>query len=151
MHLIYTLIDPKNNQVFYVGRTARSLHKRLQGHLQDGKNKKSSKGRKIASILARGELPLIVEIDRATTIKEAIEKEAEWIFYYKRTGKVQNKASARTGGKVNADKHTSTSVPVANRTKVHFHNLLPTCPSCGSIAVVKVENYSLCRRCGEKW
>ncbi len=41
---IYALIDPRNNNVFYIGATRQALHTRLQGHLfkLSGKSKNNS-------------------------------------------------------------------------------------------------------------
>lgn len=60
---IYTLLNPIENNIFYVGKTI-DLELRLANHIGTSKNGKSEKDFIIKSILKEGCYPIIEEIDR---------------------------------------------------------------------------------------
>jgi hypothetical protein len=61
--IIYTLTDPSNGEVFYVGRTDRPLAERLREHLRPTKKRqKTKKEKRLAKIVKAGQLPIITEL-----------------------------------------------------------------------------------------
>lgn len=62
-HHVYTLINPLNETLFYVGKTSRSLEERLLNHITESKSRpkgsNEEKNELIASILASGSKPII--------------------------------------------------------------------------------------------
>lgn len=67
---IYVLIDPRNNQIKYLGKTIKPLNKRLSSHMSD--NSKSKKSSWIKSLKSQNLKPIIKLID-------TIEK--DWQFW----------------------------------------------------------------------
>lgn len=61
MYKIYTLSCPFTNNIFYVGKTKRSLEVRLKQHISDFNN--VPKKKHIDKILLKGGTPIIEEID----------------------------------------------------------------------------------------
>lgn len=59
--LIYTLIDPRDNQIRYVGKTTQTLERRFNCHLYD--NSKCKKTSWVKSLKLQGLQPIIKQID----------------------------------------------------------------------------------------
>lgn len=85
---IYVLLDPRNNQVRYVGKTIHSIQDRLQHHINEAKRgKHSHKCNWIRSLLQKGLLPTIEVIDRIS--------EKDFEFFEKRYIKLYKSFGAR--------------------------------------------------------
>jgi group I intron endonuclease len=81
---IYGLVDPRNQQIRYVGRTI-NLHKRLNAHINGREPHSEHKQRWIDQIKSDGSIPEIVTLETST---EDGWKEAErfWISYFRYIG-----------------------------------------------------------------
>jgi hypothetical protein len=98
--VIYSLVDPRDGNVFYVGRTSVKLSHRLQNHLTDARKKTSPKSLRIAEIFRAGKRPTIHEIVRLDnpTKVEAESTEQAWIDFYNLTHKLTNVSTSSCGG-----------------------------------------------------
>lgn len=93
---IYGLMDPRTNEIRYVGKTAGSLVNRLRGHIKDkGSNK--HKVNWIKSVLSAGTTPEIFEIERVDKDNWQ-EAEIFWIAYFKELGAKLTNATAGGDG-----------------------------------------------------
>ena len=82
---IYVLIDPRNDEIRYVGYTY-NLKNRLWNHIGESRKQRNIyKSRWINSLLKLGFIPEIKSIDTATDA-DVIEKEKFWIAEMKRQG-----------------------------------------------------------------
>ncbi len=100
--VIYGLIDPKNTQLRYVGKTVRKPAARLNSHIKDPSC--SYRGRWIRSLINLGLKPDIIRIE---VVDENTWQEAEifWIAYFKSIG--CNLTNRTVGGDgVSGWKHT---------------------------------------------
>lgn len=80
---IYTLSDPRNGEVRYVGVTAGTLETRLKGHLRyKGKDHRTAW---VRSLLAAGVKPVITEI-AVVPFATRGDTEQEWIARYRASG-----------------------------------------------------------------
>ena len=87
MAFVYTLSDPRTNEVRYVGQTAESLETRLRKHCWPSTIKREPCHRThwIASLLAAGTKPLIEMVEEIST--EAVdETERFYIEYFRSLG-----------------------------------------------------------------
>jgi group I intron endonuclease len=83
--LIYTLSDPRTNEVRYVGKTIKSLAERLNNHVHSSKTLKDHRAKWIQSLLKDGEYPIIEVLDTCCeTDWQSIEK--FWIITLKFLG-----------------------------------------------------------------
>lgn len=80
---IYCLINPLDNTIRYVGVTKRTLKKRLAEHIQKSKYKQTRKDYWIQSLVKKGVLPVIEEID---IVDDLIFWEKHYISLYKSWG-----------------------------------------------------------------
>lgn len=85
---IYGLVDPRTNELRYVGKTATSLKRRLQRHLNQVA--RGDRGRHVlfwlASVIARGQSPIIFEIESDLESANWMEAEQFWIAYFRSIG-----------------------------------------------------------------
>jgi group I intron endonuclease len=90
---IYKLIDPRNNEVRYIGLTFNSLKLRLKSHRSE--KSKSHKSNWIKLLLKNGYSPIIELIEGGiSTYDIACEREIYWISKFKEDGhKLTNEAS----------------------------------------------------------
>src|SRR5690554_6491925 len=97
--LIYGLIDPRNNEIRYIGKSLYGLY-RLKAHLAPSKLKiKSKKNSWIKSLLKLGLVPHIIVLDRAENEKELDQKEIEHIAKYTNlTNLTKGGTGGNTGG-----------------------------------------------------
>ncbi|MBN3948403.1 MAG: hypothetical protein HWQ38_18890 [Nostoc sp. NMS7] len=97
---IYVLIDPRDGNIFYVGRTTMRLSQRLHTHVTDGKKERTAKGKYIARILATGLRPQVREIESFVNASRgtAIAKEEAWKQFYGITHTLANTGGAELGG-----------------------------------------------------
>jgi hypothetical protein len=74
---IYGLVDPRTNEIRYVGKTKQTLKKRLYKHIQDLRNNRVKK-EWVLDLLGNKLKPLIIELE---TCDETIwiEREKHWI------------------------------------------------------------------------
>lgn len=80
MHVIYALVDPRDNAVCYVGMTS-DIRKRFIAHvkcLEDNKLKNMW----VDELLAFGMLPICKTLETVYTLNEAREREIYWIRHY---------------------------------------------------------------------
>jgi hypothetical protein len=82
--IIYGLCDPRTQELRYVGKTSRSLKKRLRGHLDRSKKPRTHRDCWIRSLLKQGIAPGIFEID--TVDGDGCESESHHIAYFKSIG-----------------------------------------------------------------
>ena len=85
LYNVYRLIDPRNNDVYYVGIT-NDLERRYKEHIAcSGTNLR--KNTRTIEILQQGLRPLIEVIEPATGLQAAKQREGYWISHYRETGK----------------------------------------------------------------
>ncbi|MFJ6623107.1 GIY-YIG nuclease family protein [Kitasatospora sp. NPDC091335] len=84
---IYTLTDPRDHRVRYVGQTEKSLQTRLAGHL----NQPTNPGMRLWTLIlmAQGLTPVITEVDRVRT-QDLLTVEQEYIESYAAGGHLLN-------------------------------------------------------------
>lgn len=87
-YYIYVLKNPINNEVFYVGKTAKELKVRLSGHLSETAGN-TDKAKCVQDILQKGERPIIEAIETIYGISyldklKSCEREYFWIKHYKK-------------------------------------------------------------------
>jgi len=91
---IYALIDPRNNDIKYIGLTKRSLETRLLEHISSSKNTKKEsstyKKRWVQSLLKLKLKPSIILIEDRLTVDEAKKREVYYISFYKLEYKLTN-------------------------------------------------------------
>lgn len=96
---IYALVDPRNNSIFYVGRTSQALEKRLEQHI-DAVAGCSPKDIRIGQILDWGNEPHIVLLQNDILCeKSAFTREVFWIEMFHSVGSHLTNASIDYGGK----------------------------------------------------
>lgn len=78
MWTIYALVDPRTNQICYVGQTQNHPTVRLEGHLQkrDDNQRKTSWLSELRGLSMK---PLVVVLGYAASLDEALKDEREWI------------------------------------------------------------------------
>jgi group I intron endonuclease len=81
---IYSLRDPREESIRYIGLTTRELNKRLNEHLSI--DCKFYKGNWIKSILKNNLIPIIELIEDNLTLENAKLKEKQYILLYKSLG-----------------------------------------------------------------
>lgn len=88
--VIYVLIDPRNNEVRYVGQTLSILRKRYASHCYDYKRRVCKNNSWIESLAKQGLRPIIEVIEENIPVSLIDEKEVYYIAYYKRIGSKLN-------------------------------------------------------------
>jgi hypothetical protein len=98
--LIYGLVDPTDQSVFYVGRTQATLKRRIRGHLKDSKTSNNPKCQRIREMAKRGVAPQIIELARLInpSLEEAESAEQAWIDFYDFSYTLTNSKPASAGG-----------------------------------------------------
>jgi hypothetical protein len=82
---IYGLVDPRTNQLRYVGKTKKSLHKRLKNHVQDARyGFKRHVCNWVGELLRLGLRPEIFVIEEVAG--DWAEAERFWIAYFRSIG-----------------------------------------------------------------
>jgi hypothetical protein len=96
---IYGLVDPRDGQVFYVGKTSRTLHRRLIQHIAQ-RWRPSATARAIARLWVEGYRPQIIELARLEnpTFEEWKAAEQSWIDFYSLTAELTNTGAGGQGG-----------------------------------------------------
>ena len=72
-YLIYGLIDPRNHELYYIGKTRRVLHDRMDEHFFD--TAETLVAKKNHAIRQSGHLPQILKLDTAEDEATAFHKE----------------------------------------------------------------------------
>lgn len=101
MSYIYVLVDPASLEPRYVGKTSRTLQRRLSDHIRDAKkNGKSHRANWIRQVLARGDLPQIEAIECGLWSPDNINlRERYWIANLRQLGvKLTNMTDGGDGG-----------------------------------------------------
>lgn len=84
---IYALVDPRTNEVKYVGKTCQNINIRLSSHMRDRRPSKKTNWIKSLSALGMKPVPLILEsINCSAEHKEWEESERFWISYLRFIG-----------------------------------------------------------------
>lgn len=90
---IYVLIDPRDNEIRYVGLTKRSLNERLTGHICSSKKLKNSKTSHrvhkadwINLLIENEYRPIIQLIEKGLNKENVHSREEYWIEYYLNKG-----------------------------------------------------------------
>lgn len=81
---IYVLRDPRTDEIRYVGKTVRSLVRRLSAHINRSAEKRTHRDCWIAGLMSAGFRPVIEQID--TAFDDWAEKERFWIKFYREAG-----------------------------------------------------------------
>lgn len=84
---IYVLVDPRDNQVRYVGRTT-NLEQRYKQHLVPINGSTLEKRDWIQELRQLGLQPLLSVIDSADNRADASAKETHWIHHYTQSGAI---------------------------------------------------------------
>lgn len=83
-HVIYTLIDPRDNREFYVGRTE-DIYQRFCQHLRcDGRN--DAKNTKVIELRSCHLLPIMKNLEIIEDAALAAQREAYWIRHFRYLG-----------------------------------------------------------------
>ena len=82
---IYGLIDPRNNELYYVGQTRRDLVERTDEHFFESKDTPVSKRNQ--AILQLGKAPAILKLAEVTSEEAAFHAELYWIHSWAMQGK----------------------------------------------------------------
>lgn len=98
-HLVYRLIDPRDESTRYIGITRQSLAERLRAHIaQIGDCFTSDEKRLwIVDLLTSGLIPEIERIDHAPDLNSARALEGTWYQYYRERGAILLNAQVRGG------------------------------------------------------
>ncbi len=83
---IYTLRDPRNGYVRYVGKTERPLNVRLSQHIHASRQSSHYTANWIKSLLVNGLLPIIEEVEVVEFGGDWVEAEQRWIRHYRENG-----------------------------------------------------------------
>jgi hypothetical protein len=83
--VIYVLIDPRDQQIRYVGQTQQSLARRLADHCRTDRPDTSHKGRWVARLLRLGLRPSI-QVVQTVDQRSWPAAERYWIGYYRSIG-----------------------------------------------------------------
>ena len=83
MNFIYTLIDPRDNQIRYVGKTD-NPERRLASHLIE--KYKSHRTNWVQGLIARGLKPIMVIIEEVPEGQSWEDRERYWIAYHRSLG-----------------------------------------------------------------
>lgn len=83
---IYTLACPISGQIRYVGKTTKSLQRRLQGHLCYSNKNYSHRGNWIYNLKTRGFSPVIELVEELSLDIDWEKAEAYWIEQFKAWG-----------------------------------------------------------------
>jgi hypothetical protein len=84
-YTIYGLIDPRNNELYYIGRTRRDLIERTDEHFFESKETLVSKRNR--AILQLGKVPAILKLAEAASQEAAFHAELYWIHLWAMQGK----------------------------------------------------------------
>jgi hypothetical protein len=84
-HTIYGLIDPRNNELYYVGRTRRDPVERSDEHFFESKDTLVSKRNR--AILQLGMASGLVKLAEVTQAEAAFHAELYWIHFWAMQGK----------------------------------------------------------------
>ena len=84
MVYIYSLKDPRDYQIKYIGKTV-DIDRRRKEHNQIHRNKKSKKNSWIIHLIKNGMQP-VMEVLEECKESEWIDREKYWIMYYKKLG-----------------------------------------------------------------
>lgn len=81
---IYTLTDPRDGAVRYVGKTCQSLARRLRGHLAAAKSRRTHRDCWIFGLVAEGLLPQIRAVEQ--NVEDWASRERHWIRTFREFG-----------------------------------------------------------------
>lgn len=96
---IYVMKDPETEDIRYVGKTVKTIQRRLREHISAIKRENNHRTNWIKKIVNGGKTPLIEEIDQCRW-DESQKRETDWIKYYKDLG--YDLVNSTDGGEGNA-------------------------------------------------
>lgn len=85
IYKIYSLADPRDNKIFYIGLADYNLKSRLSGHINDCKRINNPKNTFIRQMIFEGFTPIISSIEQSpykNGRKAALQLEQKWISFY---------------------------------------------------------------------
>lgn len=123
IYTVYTLIDPRDNTVRYVGITAGPINRRLAEHLV-GNDGNKAKIAWVSELNQLGISPIIKPLEEVKGRKETLEREQYWIQYFldrgapltNIMGNPSTNKSRRLFGKMQT-KHTEEWIPINTAAK----------------------------------
>lgn len=126
---IYAVLDPDSNDVRYVGKTYRTLYRRLTEHLLDCKKKSHTHaGRWFAKMRRNGIRPVVFLLETVPAGGDWQKAEAYWIRRFRQ--KEKRLVNATDGGEGRSGWHmpeeSRLRIAAALRTGSHFN-----CETCG--------------------
>ena len=99
MHTVYSLADPRDGSVRYIGYTGVGLDARLKAHVDERRKKPTRKKNWIASLRRAGVRPVIAALEVFADRDEALEAEMFWIATLRYVGlNLTNATDGGTGG-----------------------------------------------------
>lgn len=104
---IYSLIDPFDNNIKYVGRTS-SIERRTRQHYSQNHNERLHSW--LLSLSEKDVKPVVSIIEECDNKQIAIEREAYWIHFYAQQGIIFNIKAIK-----NSTQHTKNKYPNANK------------------------------------
>lgn len=118
--IIYGLIDPRTNQLRYIGKTVSSLKKRLQQHVNDARRGRVSIRRFhwINSLSHAGIMPEIFELETTTDDWQGAEQ--FWIGYFRFIGAALVNATAGGDGLQNFTHSSETRRKQSDAAKLRY-------------------------------
>ena len=96
---IYALLDPRNNEVRYIGKTVQSLKERLRSHLKAIKRETNHRTNWLNNLVKCGVTPSIIELEVVSSEEWEV-AEIFWISYLKFLG--ASLVNSATGGAGNS-------------------------------------------------
>ena len=100
-HIVYAIIDPRDSQIFYIGRTS-NFDKRKRQHIETGHG---FSGPHIAKITGSGVVPLFAILEHCPTQARALAAETYWIEVCRSRGlPLLNKENPHAKGPASAGK-----------------------------------------------
>ena len=85
VYTIYGLIDPRNNEIYYIGQTRRDLVERTDEHFFESGD--SLVARRNRAIMRLGLVPAIVKLAETQDARTAFHAELYWIHFWTMQGK----------------------------------------------------------------
>ena len=124
-YIIYTLKNPENDDIRYIGYTGKSLLKRLEMHLknvkeaENGKRNWNKRLSWIKSLNNKNLIPIIEELDICNSKKDACELEIYWIEQFINWGfSLVNMTKGGDGGNVNINKSKEEMIEIGKKISI---------------------------------
>ena len=159
-HLIYGLVDPRTEELRYIGQTMKTLKKRLSQHLAEIKTKKNSlKLGWLRELSKLGCQPDIVVLDEYDAVEPTKEQTKNWldtnevlaIDFYREAGcRLTNMTDGGEGTRLFGPANGTWGKPVSDERKKKISESLVGRPS-GRLGTGRDPVEKKCKKCGEKF